>query len=166
MACFLRSMQFCSWLLGLALWVGASPAMAVLGRVLPDQSSAAAGVTLPKPVLKAIKANGGQMDYVVHESVLESGTTVREFSLEGGPVFAVAWTGPVLPELGNLLGEHFGTFNSETMRARSQGRRGSPFVMDRSGLVLRSGGRMGQFSGYAYLPAYVPSGLSIQDVVQ
>jgi hypothetical protein len=55
---------------------------------------------------------------------------------------------------------------SETMRARSQGRRGSPFVMDRSGLVLRSGGRMGQFSGYAYLPAYVPSGLSIQDVVQ
>ena len=100
------------------------------------------------------------------ETLLDSGTTVREYAASAGPVFAISWSGPVLPELGTLMGDYFSTFTLEAGRARAQGRRGSPFVMDRDGLVVRSGGRMGSFSGYAYAPGLVPANVNINDVVQ
>ncbi len=100
------------------------------------------------------------------ETLLDSGTTVREYAASAGPVFAISWSGPVLPELGTLMGDYFSTFTVEARRVRAQGRRGSPFVMDRDGLVVRSGGRMGSFSGYAYAPGLVPANVNINDVVQ
>jgi hypothetical protein len=104
--------------------------------------------------------------YISHETLLESGTSVQEYATPAGVVFAVAWRGPVLPNLGALLGGYFKTFIAETDQARAMGRRGSPVTIQRSDLVVSSGGRMRNFFGHAYAPALIPTGVNIKDVLQ
>lgn len=104
--------------------------------------------------------------YVLHETVLENGTRVREYATPSGVVFAVAWRGPVLPDLSALLGDYFTTFKAETDSARLTGKRGSPVYLERADLVVRSNGRMRNFFGHAYAPALTPSGVNIKDVLE
>lgn len=158
---------------GLVLAGAAGPASAALGKTLPVNPANPVSVAAPSsalsPSAKLLATSpqqAGQVSYTVFETLLDGGTTVREYAASAGPVFAISWSGPVLPELGTLLGDYFSTFKLETGRSRAQGRRGSPFVMDRDGLVVRSSGRMGSFSGYAYAPDLVPAGVNIKDVVQ
>lgn len=106
-----------------------------------------------------------QNGYAVHETVADNGTRVQEFVSPAGLVFAVAWQGPVLPDLSLLLGRFHASYRLETEQKRLAGLRGGPVAMARDGLVLRSNGRMRQFFGHAYAPALVPAGLNIQDVL-
>ncbi len=103
--------------------------------------------------------------FTVHESELGSGTIVREYATPSGQVFAVAWRGPVLPDLRTLLGSYFQTFKQETGLPRQTTRLGSPLSIERDGLVINSVGRMRNFFGHAYAPALVPSGITIKDVL-
>lgn len=153
-------------LLGLVLVVGAGDAIAVLGQApstLPSVStlSPASGARM-----SAAASTARSSLYVVHETALESGTTVVECATPTGQVFAVVWRGPVLPDLNALLGNYFKAFKVETEQMRAVGRRGSPSNVERDGLVLRSSGRMRNFFGYAYVPALVPAGVNIKDVLQ
>ena len=43
----------------------------------------------------------------VHEIQASSGTVVREFISPAGKVFGVAWEGPWLPDLREMLGMYF-----------------------------------------------------------
>ena len=104
--------------------------------------------------------------YTVHESLLDSGTTVTEYATPAGAVFAVSWRGPVLPDLNALLGEYFKAFTEEAQQARTAGRRGSPIAMDTGALVVRSNGRMRNFFGSAYAPALVPADVNVKDALQ
>ena len=104
--------------------------------------------------------------YTVQKTQLDNGTTVQEYATPAGLVFAVAWQGPVLPDLYVLLGNYFSTFKFETDQARLQGRRGAPVDMSRDGLVVRSNGRMRNFFGHAYVADLVPAGVSIKDILQ
>jgi hypothetical protein len=144
-------------LLGLALAAGATQAMATLGQ---------APSTLPAASVAMPASNTSPSFYTTHEALLENGTTIREFATPAGVVFAVAWRGPVLPDLSALLGDYFKTFKAETEQARTLGKRGSPVTIQRSDLVVSSGGRMRNFFGYAYAPALVPTGVNIKDVLQ
>jgi hypothetical protein len=98
--------------------------------------------------------------------VLENGTIVRELATPAGVVFAAIWRGPVLPDLGLLLGDYFETFKTETDQARATGKRGSPVNIQRSDLVFSSSGRMRRFFGYAFVPALIPTGVNINDLLQ
>jgi hypothetical protein len=104
--------------------------------------------------------------YTLHENVLENGTRVLEYASAEGVVFAVAWRGPVLPDLNALLGDYFSTFKMETDQAREAGKRGSPVHVVTDALVVRSGGRMRNFFGHAYAPGLIPLGVNIKDVFQ
>ncbi len=104
--------------------------------------------------------------YTLSESQLETGTTLREYATPAGVVFAVVWRGPVLPDLNAVLGGYFNAFKVGVEQARASGRRGAPANVQRDGLVLKSSGRMRNFSGYAYAPDLIPSGVSINDVLQ
>lgn len=106
-----------------------------------------------------------QTGYAVHETVADNGTRVQEFVSPVGLVFAVAWQGPVLPDLTVLLGRFHISYRLETEQRRLAGLRGGPIAMARDGLVLRSNGRMREFFGHAYAPALLPAGLNIQDVL-
>jgi hypothetical protein len=102
--------------------------------------------------------------YTVHEIQAATGTVVREFLSPEGKVFAVAWNGPRLPDLRQLLGSYF-----EPYRAAIQSRSGvrmarRPVVIDQPGLVVQIGGHIGAFSGRAYVPEMLPSSVHAEDL--
>lgn len=100
--------------------------------------------------------------YTVQEIQTEDGTTIREFVLPTGSVFAVVWTGPHIPDLRSLFGAgYFDTYVKE-VQAGSPGRR--PVKVDRAGLVVESDGHARDFHGRAYLPASVPGGVSVDEI--
>ena len=91
---------------------------------------------------------------------------MREYVNAEGVVFAVSWKGPVLPDLGALLGSYAGTLQSHVKDPSRAGMRRAPVNLEQDGLVVRSIGRMGNFFGNAYAPALIPTGVSISDVLQ
>jgi hypothetical protein len=153
-------------LFGLMLAVGACDAIAALGQA----PSTLPAVSAPRPAsgarMSAAASTARSSLYALHETALENGTTVWEYATPAGQVFAVAWRGPVLPDLSALLGNYFRAFKVETEQIRAVGSRGAPITIERDGLVLQSGGRMRNFFGYAYVPALVPAGVNIKDVLQ
>ncbi len=96
---------------------------------------------------------------------MDSGTVVSEYATPAGLVFAISWQGPTLPDLSTLLGSYFPTFQSEAAASRSQRSLGTPLLIKTNGLVVRSRGRMGDFSGQAWAPALIPTDVNIADVL-
>ena len=103
--------------------------------------------------------------YTVRETTLGNGTVVREYLAADGSVFGIAWRGPQMPDLNDLLGSYFPQYVAgvKAVRAARGGTRG-PVSVDQSGLVVRSGGHMGAFSGQAWLPPALPAGVSGSDI--
>ena len=147
----------------LIFFLFANSAWAALG-----QMSAKPATVSPSPGAKmlALVPAARLAPYTVEETRLENGTSVREYATPAGLVFAVAWQGPVLPDLSVLLGNYFNAFKLETDQARLLGRRGAPVDMSRDTLVVRSNGRMRNFFGHAYATDLVPSGVSVKDILQ
>lgn len=145
----------------------AMPAMAALGQA-PTPSTPSTSATTPGISSKKLATTSAMPSslYLLHESTLDNGTTVREFVTPEGVVFAVTWRGPVLPDLSELLGNYFATFKLEVEQSRGAGKRGAPVNIQRDGLVVQSNGRMRHFFGYAYAPSLVPASVNIHDVLQ
>jgi hypothetical protein len=95
--------------------------------------------------------------YRVHQLKAPTGTVVREFVSSEGTVFAVAWQGPFMPNLRQLLGDYFAPFSeaAQAQMAHRPGRR--PLLVRGPGFVVESGGRMRAFHGRAYLPDRLPA---------
>ena len=88
-----------------------------------------------------------------------NGGIVREYSTADGTVFAVTWHGPARPDLRQLLGDRFSSLPTDA--PRSGRRTGRMMRVDGAGLVVRSAGRPGAFSGVAYDPQLVPHDFAI-----
>jgi hypothetical protein len=102
--------------------------------------------------------------YTVHEIQAATGTVVREYVSANGKVFAVAWHGPWLPDLQQLLGSYFEQY-AQAMQAQGDGRvRRRPVMIEQPGLVVQIGGHMRAFSGRAYVPEMLPSGVRVEDI--
>ncbi len=144
-----RSLAYFSWSRLLVIL-----ALACVGRT----GLATLGAAPPTPADPPARVMAG---YTVHENLLDNGTRVQEFVTPSGVVFAVAWRGPVLPDLRALLGDYLIIFQRHTDAVRQGGLRGGPVNLVQEGLVLRSSGRMGDFSGYAYVPTLVPAGVNV-----
>jgi Protein of unknown function (DUF2844) len=99
-------------------------------------------------------------------TVLQSGTVVHEYANALGQVFAVHWDGPLLPDLTALLGDYAGEYQQAAQQRRDAGQRGGMLQTKKSHIVVISRGRMGQFNGYAYLPALVPIGVDAEALLQ
>jgi hypothetical protein len=99
--------------------------------------------------------------YTVHQMQTPYGTTVREFASPSGTVFAVTWQGPFLPDLRQTLGAYFPIYETAPRTAHSGH---SHVAVERSDLVVRSGGHPRAFFGLAYVPRLVPAGVSIDQL--
>lgn len=99
--------------------------------------------------------------FTVHELVAPSRTAVREYAAPSGVVFAVAWEGPSQPDLRQLLGSYFPQYVDALARRRT---RRAPVEVALPGLVVRAGGHMRAFSGKAWLPAELPSGVTPAEI--
>ena len=98
---------------------------------------------------------GGQ--YSVHEIETAAGTKVREYVSPAGNIFAVAWDGPVMPDLRQALGNYFDRYTAAAARGQAGHRQVD--VRDRD-LVVQVRGHMRAFSGKAYLPLALPDGVT------
>jgi Protein of unknown function (DUF2844) len=94
--------------------------------------------------------------YSVHELRAPTGTLVREYVSPAGRVFAVAWQGPFVPDLRQLLGEYFDLY----MQAAETSKRIARGVvhLETGDLVFESGGHMRFIVGHAYLRSQLPDG--------
>jgi len=98
--------------------------------------------------------------YAVHEIAAPSGTVVREFVSPTGKVFAVAWSGPAMPDLRQVLGPYYDTYVAAVAQRKAKG----PVNVVLPGLVVQSSGHMRAFSGKAYLPGAVPAGVGSEEL--
>ena len=101
---------------------------------------------------------GSASGATVFTLTLGNGLNVRQYVDASGCVFAVAWDGPVLPDFVRLLGDHFADYAD----AQRQQKRG--VNVQNASLVIESGGMMRSFGGRAYLPAKLPTTLTVQDI--
>jgi hypothetical protein len=106
------------------------------------------------------------VSYSVDETTLSSGTVVREYVGQNGSVFAVVWHGPQMAPLNTLLGTYFPSYLQGVRDARAaQGGGHGPANVQLQGLVVQSGGHMGNFTGRAYLPQALPQGIGPDDLL-
>jgi Protein of unknown function (DUF2844) len=143
-----------------------SLAAILTAAVLPQVASAALGgpetaVAADAQVLKATLQSTDRTNYRVHTIELPSGTVLREYAVVGGSVFAVAWKGPSLPNLRQALGQYFDDF---VTGAKAQTGAHHHLEIRQSDLVVQSSGHMRAFSGRAYLPQGLPSGVSLDEL--
>lgn len=94
----------------------------------------------------------------LHTHTLPDGLSVRQYVDAQGHVFAVAWNGPVLPDLARLLGVHHAAYAQAVRRQQRS------ISLQDAQLVLESGGRMRAFGGRAYLPQRLPPGVAAQEI--
>ena len=106
-----------------------------------------------------LRIAGGET-YAVHEIQSGTGTVVREFVSPTGVVFGVAWQGPWMPDLRQLLGPSFDQYQKLRV-ANAERRRRGPIAIDTPDLSVRIGGHPRSFSGRAYLPRMVPQGVDV-----
>jgi hypothetical protein len=100
--------------------------------------------------------------YTVHEMRSDSGSTVREFALPDGKVFAVAWQGPFHPDYQQLLGPYF----AQLQQASGQQRRArrAPLTVEAPGFVFQSVGHFRDLAGRAYVPQMLPAGVGVEEI--
>ncbi|KAF1026820.1 MAG: hypothetical protein GAK40_01183 [Burkholderia plantarii] len=103
-------------------------------------------------------------NYTVRETTLGSGTVIREYLSTAGSVFGIAWQGPVKPDLASLLGTYFSQYTAGVDASHAALGVRAPVAIDSATLVVHSGGHMGAFTGQAWLPQALPSGVTGSDI--
>ena len=103
--------------------------------------------------------------YTVHEMKTAVGTTLREYLSTSGHVFGMAWEGPFIPDMQQILGDYLEPYSSaaQAERVRHLGRR--PLSVQQPRLVTQTSGHMLAFSGRAHDPELPPPGVSA-DAIQ
>jgi hypothetical protein len=95
--------------------------------IVPSSAFAALGGSVTSVDADRVHVQGALMRIVrtdafaLHEIRSASGTMIREYVNGSGTVFAVVWDGPWLPDLRQVLGEHFDRYQA-AMRARQSAR--------------------------------------------
>jgi Protein of unknown function (DUF2844) len=139
--------------------------------IRPPNAAAALGGNVSTVDSDRVHVQGALMRIVqngpvaMHELRSSSGTMIREYvNSSSGTVFAVAWDGPWLPDLRQVLGEHFDHYQA-AMRGRQQARSARGAVaIDDAGLVVQMSGHPRAFVGRAYLTGSLPAGIQLETI--
>jgi hypothetical protein len=145
-----------AWLSCLALLIlgVSSVASAALGENISS-------VQTDQVQMRATLRITGAEKYTVHEMQLPSGTTVREYASPSGVVFAVAWAGPYVPDLRQLLGTYFAPY-IDAAQVKRTGR--NRVAIEQDGLVVHASGHPRAFFGHAYVPQLLPAGVTPDEI--
>ena len=111
----------------------------------------------------SLRSTRGQA-YSMQELHSPAGTVIREYVSPAGRVFGVAWQGPWLPDMNQLLGNYFEQYRQAVLSSGGGriGRR--PFRIELPGLVVQLSGHSRSFSGQAYVPDMLPQGMGAGDI--
>ena len=153
----MRTMCIC---IGMALSLSYTlSANAMLGGDSSSIETDRAAMKVEHAARRNISTSGS---YTVHETILPSGTHVRQYVSNNDVVFAVAWSGPFIPDLKQLLGLHFDTMIARQSKQSNAGHRS--FHQDEGDLVIESGGHQRNFVGRAYLKSAIPANVTPQEI--
>jgi hypothetical protein len=103
-------------------------------------------------------------EFTVHEVQSSSGTTIREYMSPTGTVFAVAWEGPWLPNLRQILGSYFGTYQGAVQAGSANRRARGSLKIDLPDLVVQMSGHPRAFVGRAYAPRLMPQRVQAESI--
>ena len=90
------------------------------------------------------------------------GTQITEYVYQGS-VFAVVWTGRVIPNLYNLFGSNFQTYLNAAQNRPPMGVN-APVSVRTKQLVAHTFGHMGDYRGSAYVTTMVPPGFDVSSI--
>jgi hypothetical protein len=142
-------------------------ALVILATAFPARASLGgdtATIQADQLHMQGTRTTKAAESYTVHEIQAATGTVVREYLSPEGKVFAVAWNGPWLPDLRQLLGGYFEQYRAAAQPQSGARRVRKPVMIDRPGLVVQVGGHIRAFSGRAYVPEMLPSGVRAEDI--
>ena len=125
-----------------------------LGSIQTDQ------VRLQGAVMRVTSSD----TFTVHEMRASTGTTVREYVSSSGKVFGVAWDGPTLPDLRQVLGVYFSAYIEAAQAARKKRLGHGPIRIEEPTFVVEQSGHPRAFVGRAYVPQFVPAGIGAEIV--
>src|SRR4029077_11386418 len=97
--------------------------------------------------------------FTIHEIQSSTGTSIREYVSPSGIVFAVAWTGPWMPDMRQLLGRYFDRYQRGAVAARRARRARGPLAIDDGEIAVRVVGHPRSFSGIVTATRLVPNGV-------
>jgi hypothetical protein len=136
-------------------------AFALSSAAHAELGGAASTVQADRMQMKAaVPAATSKLNYTVHEMALPSGTTVREY-IANEKVFAIAWRGPSVPDLKQLMGSYFDTYTSE---AHSRRNGHTHVAINHPEFVMHAVGHMRSYAGSAYIPGMLPEGVTASDI--
>jgi hypothetical protein len=143
----------------LALAAIASSAHAALGE---SESSVGPDAATMKMQLRPASAPSARYRlYAMHDAARN--THVREYARsDDGKVFAVAWEGPVRPDLRQILGTQY--FERYVSAAQGMVRVRGARNIEGPGFALRMSGHMRHLAGVAWIPALVPQGVDPSEI--
>jgi hypothetical protein len=137
-----------------AIW--AAPACASLGgdavEIGADQQAVHASLSVKATAL-----------YNVQELSTESGMRIREYVNARGKIFAVAWSGPIPPDLRQLLGPYYAEYTSALLKLQPLGVHRALRISTPT-LAVELDGHMRAHSGRAYLPLLIPAGVPMAEL--
>ena len=146
--------------------IGLLASIALVMLALPICASATLGENSTSTETDRVSMNASlrmlpAAKYTVHEIQTPSTTTLREYVSPAGTVFAVAWKGPVMPDLRQALGRYFDRYTAGAAGKHAGHRH---VAVRESDLVVQSNGHMRSFSGRAYLPQLLPQGVTVDEI--
>jgi hypothetical protein len=125
-------------------------ASATLGR---DASSVDTDrVRMQGALLRIVRSDA----FTVHEVRSASGTTVREYVSSSGTVFGVAWEGPWLPDLRQVLGPYFDDYQRALPGTPGKRRARGSLSVNLPDLIVQITGHQRAFTGRAFVPRLMP----------
>ncbi|HEX7288324.1 MAG TPA: DUF2844 domain-containing protein [Candidatus Angelobacter sp.] len=138
-----------------SLWLGLAIIMIVLAPAArAELGGNVSSIQADQERMKGTVRVTSTMQFTVHEIQTPNGTVVREFVSPAGMVFGVAWQGPWMPDLRQLLGTYFEQFVKAAQQSKGRGR--GPLSIQENGLVVETGGHARSFFGRAYLVPMMP----------
>ncbi len=142
--------------LGVGIFLNWQLAMATLGKsagsVAPDKKAFSAVQR------KSIRHKG----YTIQEFESKA-NLVREYVSSSGVIFAFAWGGLSHPDLTSLLGSCADEYRQDLPKgSRELGGRDLQLTANR--VIVEKWGRVMSVQGRAYVPALVPSGVSVDEI--
>jgi hypothetical protein len=133
------------------------------GSALAGLGEDVRAVQMDANALKSTVRTTSLVQYDVHEISSAEGVTVREFVSRGGAVFALSWSGPVPPDLQQLLGRYFAAYVASLNTLDHPGLRRSVRVVTPE-LTVELSGHMRAYIGRAYLPSLIPDGIGLAEL--
>ena len=118
---------YMGWVRAFVVTRASTLSAAAMMMALPLSASAALGGDVSSVQSDRVKMSGALLritatgSSTVHEIQASSGTVVREFISPAGKVFGVAWEGPWIPDLREMLGMYFEQYTTLAQAASIPG---------------------------------------------